>query len=349
MKTFSSKLLSWYEIHKRDLPWRNTNDPYKIWLSEIILQQTRVAQGLPYYEKFTQNYPTVQDLANSPEDKVLHLWEGLGYYSRARNLHYTAKKITSEFKGIFPKSYDEIIQLKGIGPYTAAAISSFAFNEVKPVIDGNVARVISRIFGVLGPGDSTEFKKQVNNWVNQLIDPHNPAGFNQAIMEFGAIQCTPAQPLCDNCIFKQDCFAFQTEMVESLPEKKKKIKRRNRYFEYIFFEYQDLVFLKKRDEKDIWGGLYEPVLIEKEDKSNENEQVKEILSRFNLKKNQVTELKIEDYKKHILSHQDLYIRFWYIKLKQLPTISNYEPISIRELNKLGMPIVIKNFITKIFV
>ncbi len=352
MKDFSEKLIHWYELNKRDLPWRNTKDPYYIWLSEIILQQTRVLQGLPYYEKFTSNFPTIQHLASASEDHVLSLWEGLGYYSRARNLHHTAKNIHLNLKGEFPITYDEIIKLKGIGPYTAAAIASFAFNEVKPVLDGNVARVISRIFGVFGPGDTNDFKKQIEKYTNELIDPNRPASFNQAIMEFGATFCTPANPPCEECIFKTRCFAYQKGMVTELPEKKKKLKRRERFLEYFILEFDKKIFLKKRNQNEIWEGLYEPVLIEADKKQVEKVFMKEVvLKKIIGHKSAIQNMSITEYQKHVLSHQDLYVRFWHLALSTLPEqeyIKEYKLIEVSQLTQYGMPIVIKKHLSSIF-
>ncbi|MCW8941497.1 MAG: A/G-specific adenine glycosylase, partial [Flavobacteriales bacterium] len=233
---FSQKLISWYKNNKRDLPWRNTINPYKIWLSEIILQQTRVNQGLSYYYKFIEHYPSVKDLANASEQEVLKLWQGLGYYSRARNLHATARIITENYDGIFPVDYKKILSLKGVGEYTAAAITSFAYNQPYPVVDGNVFRVLARIYGVDTPIDTPEGKKTFNGLANKLIDKKQAATYNQAIMEFGALVCTPKNPECENCIFNNICAALINQQIELLPLKSKKIKQTNRYFNYLIIE-----------------------------------------------------------------------------------------------------------------
>jgi A/G-specific adenine glycosylase len=254
---FANTLINWYETNKRDLPWRNTTDPYKIWISEIILQQTRVNQGLPYYRKFISNFPKVEDLANASEEKVLKLWQGLGYYSRARNMHQSAKYILNELNGVFPTSYIEIKKLKGVGEYTAAAISSFCFKEKKAVLDGNVYRLLSRFFGIETPIDSNKAKKEFTDLLKHLISSEKPDVFNQSIMEFGALQCTPKKPNCSICTWKNKCVAFATDKTHILPIKSKKIKKRIRYFNYIVYKQQQNYFIQKRTSKDIWKNMYE--------------------------------------------------------------------------------------------
>ena len=259
---FADILLSWYEGNKRTLPWRGIQDPYKIWLSEIILQQTRIEQGLPYYERFVEAFPTVFDLANASEDQVLKLWQGLGYYSRARNLHATANKIVEEYDGIFPNTFEGLLKLKGIGTYTAAAIASFAYNLPTPVVDGNVYRLLSRYFGINTPLDSTIGKKEFNEIAQTLISKKDPAVYNQAIMEFGSIQCKPSSPDCLNCPLNASCIAFKENSVDKLPVKSKGIVVRKRYFHYILIKNKHKFLLNKRIEKDIWKNLYQLPLIE---------------------------------------------------------------------------------------
>ena len=222
--------MNWYATAQRDLPWRGTTDPYKVWLSEIILQQTRVVQGLPYYQRFISNYPTITDLANAPEEEVLKLWQGLGYYSRAKNLHHTAQYIATELGGIFPKTYKELVKLKGIGDYTASAIASFCYNEPCPVVDGNVYRVLSRVFGIATPINSTQGTKEFKALAHECLDKANAGVYNQAIMEFGALQCTPQSPDCTNCVLRDHCWAFHHNKVNELPVKLKKITIKKRYF-----------------------------------------------------------------------------------------------------------------------
>ena len=264
---FQSQLLEWYLQSHRPLPWKGVKDPYVIWLSEIILQQTRVEQGMPYFLRFVERYPNVQNLANAPEDEVMKLWEGLGYYSRARNMHAAAQYITNELGGQFPDTYKGILALKGVGPYTAAAISSFAFNLPYAVLDGNVFRVLARFFGIGLPIDSSSGKKLFNSLAQHLLDQKNPARYNQAIMDFGATHCTPKKPLCADCSLNKKCKAFIQNRVDELPLKSKKIKRRTRFFTYLIINEGTEVWIRKRTEKDIWKNLYEFPLIETEDNS----------------------------------------------------------------------------------
>jgi A/G-specific adenine glycosylase len=266
---FSNSLINWYLNNKRDLPWRNTDNPYNIWLSEIMLQQTRVAQGLPYYLDFISTFPTVFDLAKAPEEKVLKHWQGLGYYSRARNLHYTAKYVANELKGEFPNNYKDLLKLKGIGEYTAAAIASFSHNEAVPVVDGNVFRVLSRYFDIETDISLATAKKEFSELALELMPKNDPATFNQAIMEFGALQCVPKSPDCKNCIFNSSCAALQKKKVQYLPVKLKKVKISYRFFNYIVFEDDKLnTLIQKRDQKGIWQNLYEFPLIETETELN---------------------------------------------------------------------------------
>lgn len=239
------------------MPWKGEKDPYKIWLSEIILQQTRVEQGLPYYQKFVRQYPRVQDLANAPEDELMKLWEGLGYYSRARNLHAAAKYVTQELGGTFPETYAGIRALKGVGNYTAAAIASFGFELPHAVLDGNVYRVLARLFGINTPTDTPSAQKYFLNLAQNLLDPVSPAAYNQAIMDFGATYCTPKQPRCLTCPFQQTCVAFKTGKVAELPLKSKALVKKKRHFHYLVFRHLDRLFVRKRTEKDIWRGLWE--------------------------------------------------------------------------------------------
>jgi A/G-specific adenine glycosylase len=314
-KWFSEALIAWYRQNKRDLPWRREKDAYKIWLSEIILQQTQVAQGLNYYLKFSESYPTISHLANAKEDEIMKLWQGLGYYSRARNLHATAKTIKHTFKGVFPSNYQDIKALKGVGDYTAAAIASFAYNLPYAVVDGNVYRVLSRIFGVRTPIDSTEGKKQFQKLADELLDEKNPALNNQAIMEFGSQFCKPANPDCENCIFKNKCYAFKSSSIAALPVKGKKTKVRDRHFNYlVIVDKQGDILLNKRKGGDIWQGLYEFKLIEtSNDISTEmllkSKNFKSVCkSGFDLKH-------VSKSYKHILSHQHLYAKFYVIKMR----------------------------------
>ncbi len=267
-KHFTQTLINWYDPKDRPMPWKEEKNPYYIWLSEIILQQTRVEQGLKYYIKFKKNYPTVADLANAPEDELMKNWEGLGYYSRARNLHASAKFIHNELNGKFPHTYENIIALKGVGEYTAAAISSFGFGLAHAVVDGNVYRVLSRFFGIEIPTDSNEGKKLIKELAQDLLDKKGPATYNQAIMDFGATICKPKATLCKECPLAKKCIALKTDKVKELPIKEKKIKKINRYFHYLILNKGDEVFIKKRKENDIWKNLYEFPVIETVTKIN---------------------------------------------------------------------------------
>jgi len=305
---FTRKIISWYEENKRDLPWRLTRNPYQIWLSEIILQQTRVAQGLPYYERFVENFPDVKSLADASENRVLRLWQGLGYYSRARNLHACAKKIAYENKGSFPSTYEELKALPGVGPYTAAAIASMAFGERVAVVDGNVFRVLARIFGIDKDISGNEGKIFFSEKANELIDSERPDIYNQAIMEFGALHCTPKQPKCDSCIFNKACFACQTDQQAILPVKSKRQKIKVRHFTYIIIERQGRLLMRKRDPGDIWSGLYDFFLVEHQ----RHVKTEKILSDQHLK-GLYPEIISKVYK-HILSHQHLMTRFIWIRI-----------------------------------
>lgn len=336
-----NQLIEWYQQNKRDLPWRNTNDPYFIWLSEIILQQTRVDQGLPYFNKFVSHYPTIFDLANANEQAILKDWQGLGYYSRARNLHHTAKFITHELDGIFPTNYVDLLKLKGIGTYTAAAIASFSYNLPYAVLDGNVFRVLSRLFDLETPINTPRAKKEFTTLANELIPKNQPAVFNQAIMEFGAMQCVPANPTCHNCVLNSNCLAFANQTVRERPRKNKKIKISNRYFNYLVFQDNKHYVLKKIVENDIWKNMYEFPKIETPDGENQAEIEQE------LKKLSLNVTKIITFKKHILSHQHLYSKFYLIKTisKKLPTnFGQLTSIDKSELHNYPIPKLIDKFL-----
>jgi len=341
---FSNILIKWYLQNKRDLPWRKTTNPYLIWLSEIMLQQTRVAQGMPYFFSFSEEFPTVFDLANADEEQVLKLWQGLGYYSRARNLHKTAQYVANELNGIFPLSYTELLKLKGVGEYTAAAIASFSYNEPVPVVDGNVFRVLSRYFDIESDITLPATKKEFTELARQLMPKDNPAIFNQAIMEFGALQCVPKSTNCPVCVFANSCAALQKKKVDVLPVKSKKIKVTNRFFNYLILE--DALgntLIHKRTAKGIWHNLYEFPLLETEEivdfdfvsKTVQND----IFTNYTI-------LGIEDCSHatviHKLSHQHLHIQFWKVKIKEI--IEN--GVDAVSLEAFPFPIVIYNFIKK---
>lgn len=344
---FAAAIQSWYRKNKRDLPWRQTADPYKIWLSEVILQQTRVQQGLPYYNAFVKKYPDAGSLAAAPETDVLRLWQGLGYYSRARNLHAAAKTVAAEHKGRFPKTYAELLKLKGIGEYTAAAIASFCFGEAQAVVDGNVYRVLSRFFGIGTPIDSPAGKKEFRALAQELIDRRNPGNFNQALMEFGALQCVPKNPDCENCPLVLHCQARKKKLVNKLPFKAGKTKVRDRYFYYLVFRHKGNVYLKRREEKDIWQGLHDFPLIETEAKLSEKELMKspEWKALFGSAPYQLQDFSGEY--RHLLSHQRLHVRFISIALREkLPArISrNWMYIPEKELDRHALPALIVKFL-----
>jgi A/G-specific adenine glycosylase len=341
---FPNLLTQWYLQNKRDLPWRKTVNPYFIWLSEIMLQQTRVAQGLPYFLRFTEAFPTVFDLAKASEEEVLKLWQGLGYYSRARNLHKTAQQVAFEFDGEFPKSYAELLKLKGIGEYTAAAIASFSYNENVPVVDGNVYRVLARYFDVETDIASSGAKKEFTQLAAELLPKGQANVFNQAIMEFGALQCTPKNPDCENCIFNNSCAALQKKKVAMLPVKSKKVKVRTRHFNYLVFSDEiKNTLIEKRTQKGIWHNLYEFPLLETETALTENELLK-LLQNQQFVSNEV--LHIHWYNSettvHKLTHQHLNINFWEIKVEgKLENGMDWESVK-----KMPFPIVVFNFIEK---
>ncbi|MDN3491819.1 A/G-specific adenine glycosylase [Winogradskyella bathintestinalis] len=339
---FKHKLINWYSTNKRPLPWRETNNPYHIWLSEIILQQTQVKQGLPYYEAFINKYPTIYDLAKASETAVLKLWQGLGYYSRARNLHTTAKHIVNNLEGEFPDNYKDLLQLKGVGDYTASAIASFAFNEVAAVVDGNVYRVLSRYFGIETAINSTKGIKEFKTLATTLIDKENPATYNQAIMEFGALQCKPKNPNCSTCPLQISCVAFQKKKVDALPVKQKKTKITTKYFNFlVYIDNNHNTLFEKRDTKGIWQNLYQFPLIESNKSLNSEEFHLMDLDNSFLKVNSVDySLYNETDIVHKLSHQHLYTKFWVIMVEELPI----DAIPIESLIKYPTPVLISDFI-----
>ena len=314
----SGKLLNWYEKNQRDLPWRSTRNPYIIWLSEIILQQTRVEQGLPYFYRFLDRFPTIHYLAESSENEVLKLWQGLGYYTRARNLHATAKSIANERNGQFPGDYKSIRELKGVGDYTAAAIASFAYGEPVPVVDGNVYRFLSRYFGEFTPVDSSQGKKVFNTLAATILNIKQPGMHNQAVMEFGSLQCKPLNPDCVNCPLNKSCLAFNNDQVQQLPVKSKKQPVKERHFNYLLVHYRKNIFLNKRSPGDIWAQLYELPLIETERKiSVEKLMVSESWKKY-FHSSGTDIRKDKEFRVHKLSHQHIHSRIVEIILKREP-------------------------------
>lgn len=344
----AKELIRWYAANKRDLPWRNTQDPYHIWLSEIILQQTRVEQGLPYYLRFIERFPRVEDLAQAEEQEVLRLWQGLGYYSRARNLHAAAKQIMSVYNSAFPGSYDELIRLKGVGEYTAAAISSFAFNEAKAVVDGNVFRFLARYFGIDTPINSTTGKKEFTELANSIIDPERPGVFNQAIMEFGALHCKPVNPYCDTCPFRLSCVALREGLTDQLPKKNKNTRIRNRYFTYFLIRNEEGMYFKKRTEKDIWQNMFDLPLIETEEKVPEEQLIGGAGWKELFGKNKIHIEKISAEVTHVLSHQRIYATFWHIATPSKWPVQAGKFLFIKdeELKYFALPRLIDSYLGK---
>jgi A/G-specific adenine glycosylase len=306
MTNFPLIIREWYLQHGRRLPWRETNDPYKVWISEIILQQTQVKQGLDYYRRFIEIFPDVQTLASTSETQLMQLWQGLGYYSRARNLHHAAKTIVTEHNGTIPQTYKKIKTLKGIGPYTAAAIASFAFNLPYAVIDGNVFRLLSRIFAIDTPIDTKDGKKRFSELAERLLDKNDPGTHNQAIMDLGALICKPAAPLCQACPLAQFCKAFATGTQANFPVKIKKISRKKRYLNFIVFQKNHHTIIQKRTGKDIWQGLYQFPLIETAGKTS----LKEIEKKILLITGEHLSAEKKAQKKHLLTHQELHTIFY---------------------------------------
>ena len=324
------------------MPWKGEKDPYKIWLSEIILQQTRVDQGLKYYESFVRHFPRIKDLAEASETRVFKLWEGLGYYSRCKNLHITAKYIYRERGGQFPDTYEELIRLKGVGPYTAAAIASFSFKLPYAVLDGNVYRVLARYIGYMEPVDTVKGKKYFSGLAATLLDKKNPDIYNQAIMDFGATVCKPAQPLCLTCPLKTNCVAFQQERQNIIPRKEKQIKRKKRWFYYYLFEQDGDLYVQKRPGKDIWENLYQFYLYE----SNKNLSLKDLKNPPFLEKTtpNAVFISISRLYKQALSHQDIWGRFIQFHLKDQERIRGMQKISRKKLLNLPFPKFIVQFL-----
>ncbi|MGY8946383.1 MAG: A/G-specific adenine glycosylase [Flavobacteriales bacterium] len=341
--TFSKELVGWYFKNKRELPWRETTDSYKIWLSEIILQQTQIKQGLPYYLRFVNNYPNVKALASASENEILKMWEGLGYYSRARNLHKTAKIVTKDFNEIFPITYLDLIKLPGIGDYSASAISSFSNNEVVSVVDGNVYRFISRLLGIDTPINTSKSLKEFKEVTMKLISKDNPSDFNQAIMEFGAMVCKPAIPFCNDCIFRYKCYAYKNNMVFNFPFKKKNKKSINRFFNYlVFLSEKNKTIIEKRENKGIWQNLYQFPLLETDKLADLNEIINHVESLENLTgQSEGIELFENKNLVHKLSHQNISISFWIVSVKTIKANS----ISLKKASSYPFPKPLSNFLS----
>jgi A/G-specific adenine glycosylase len=344
---WTRKLLLWYDENKRSLIWRATQEPYKIWISEVILQQTRAAQGAPYYIRFLQTFPTLESLASASEDQVLKVWQGLGYYSRARNLHFTAKYIQHELKGVFPHTFESLLELKGIGDYTASAISSICFGTPQAVVDGNVYRLLSRYFGIHTPINTPAALQEFKTKAIELMGDSNPGTFNQAMMEFGSLHCTPKKPKCSSCPFSSDCIAFNLDLIATLPLKLTRTKIRKRHFNYLVIADSRGHFLfEKRKEKGIWQNLYQFPLVES---SQTIKSEKTLKAHPDFPKNISSKhLTVNLYNKtpivHKLSHQNLYVNFWLIKTE----IKLKNAYAKDDIKRLAVPVVIQNFIKKSF-
>jgi A/G-specific adenine glycosylase len=347
---FASWLVVWYQAHKRNLPWRHTRDPYKIWLSEIILQQTRVAQGLPYYQRFIEKYPAIQDLAHAEEEEVLRLWQGLGYYSRARNLHACARMVVNELGGKFPGTYKELLPLKGVGKYTAGAIASIAFKEAVPVVDGNVHRVLARVFGVGEDISSTQGTKAFYALAQSLVPEEDADLYNQAVMEFGAIHCTPLNPKCTSCIFKASCVAFHTDRQYMLPVKGKKVTIKPRFFHYLVIQYDGKLYMKCRKGRDIWEGLYDFYLVE-DKQLRAIDRLEDALVML-IRRYQLSIASTPTPYQHLLTHRRLYVQFLYVQattqfIQEAAALlrqAGIRAFTVEQTEALPKPTLIDNFL-----
>ena len=338
---FDKKLTIWYLQNKRDLPWRKTKNPYSVWLSEIMLQQTRVSQGLPYFQRFKEAFPTVFDLANAEESTVLKLWQGLGYYSRARNLHHTAKHVAYQLDGVFPSNYKDLLKLKGVGEYTASAIASICFDEPVAVVDGNVYRVLSRVFGIRTPINSVAGIKEFKNLAQSLLSRNEPGNYNQAIMDFGALNCKPQKPLCENCSLSVECIAFKNGLVKELPIKEKKVKIRKRFFNFLVLNTDDgKTILEERKTKGIWQGLYQFPLIETKKIISADELVENsCFNQMNLEGCVINKFNKKTII-HKLSHQHLHTQFWIISVNR----NDQANLNWSQILEKPVPVLIEKFI-----
>jgi A/G-specific adenine glycosylase len=342
--TFSSTLINWYKLNHRQLPWRETKDPYLIWLSEVILQQTRVEQGLPYFLKFAQTYPTVLSLSVADEGQVLKLWQGLGYYSRARNLLKTAKEVCEKYNGVFPADFNKLLELTGIGEYTAAAIASFAFDLPYPVVDGNVFRVLARIYGVEAPVPAS--RKIFYEIACELMDSKQPASFNQAIMEFGATLCLPKKPLCHICPFALSCIAYKNDRIALLPVKPAKGAKKERYFSFFYIDFDEKTMLNKRTGKDIWHNLYEFPSLEFPAQVTEGEALDAFIHKFKLLSTALVNNPVKV--KHVLTHQNINAFIFHLKAKPSKLLlAEYQTVDRQSLSDFAVPKIMEHYIKNI--
>lgn len=346
MHAFTSVIMHWYAQNKRSLPWRDTQNAYIIWLSEVILQQTRVAQGLAYFQRFVQTFPTLQAFAQASEAEILKLWQGLGYYSRARNMHQAARQVCTQFNGVFPTDFYSLLSLKGIGRYTAAAISSFAANQAHAAVDGNVYRVLARYFDIDLPIDTSKGKKEFELLANNLLDKKRPGLYNQAMMEFGALQCIPGQPDCNNCPLQTSCGAKKAKTIGQRPVKSHKINTKKRFFNYLVLQYKDQLFFKKRLEKDIWQHLYDFPLIESESLLTQQQVCNLAINQQFIHPKQSLERQEPIIYKHVLTHQIIQAQFWIFRLQtqKLPLASEGFWLSKQAQTEYALPKLVENYL-----
>jgi A/G-specific adenine glycosylase len=341
----SSVLSEWYRIHQRDLPWRQNPDPYLVWLSEIILQQTRVEQGLPYFETISQRFPDIQTLANAPLDDLLKLWQGLGYYSRARNLHTAAKQVMKEFGGHFPSTYNQLLRLKGVGEYTAAAIASIAYGEARAVVDGNVFRVLSRVYGLDTPINSTEGKQLFTSLAEELLDRGHPSRHNQALMDFGALQCTPSSPDCGKCPLADQCIALATGRISELPVKLPGAAKQNRFFFYLVLTDGTNTWLRKRMDKDIWQNLWEFPLVETLVETPLEHILQDPLVQHWLGKSFVSGKPVR--LKHVLSHRIIHATFLPVRMLDKGVFpEDWQMVPLDRIDSYAVSRMTENFLSK---
>ncbi|HWD87007.1 MAG TPA: A/G-specific adenine glycosylase [Mucilaginibacter sp.] len=344
---FPDEIARWYLENKRNLPWRDTSDAYVIWLSEIILQQTRVEQGMPYFDRFLEHYPDIKSFAAASEDDILRLWQGLGYYSRGRNMLKTARLINEQYDGVFPVQYEHLIKLKGIGEYTAAAISSFAANEAKAVVDGNVFRVLARYFGIGEPINSTKGKKIFQGIADEVLNHDHPGLHNQAMMEFGAVLCRPKSPDCEICPVREGCFAYNNNKIGELPKKLKTVKVRDRYFNYLLVTDGDQVLMRKRDDTDIWANMYDLPLIETPSYIAP-ENVTKLLHTHNPLSDTFRILACYPEKLHLLTHQRIHTQFIHVENQAIKLEQKYFFIEVKNIKMLALPKILNLFLSKFF-
>jgi len=342
------QIFNWYELNRRDLPWRRTKDPYKIWISEIVLQQTRIIQGIDYYRKIIEAFPTVYDMANADSELIMKLWQGLGYYSRARNMHFASKQIAFELNGQFPDKYIKILKLKGVGKYTAAAIASISFEEKVPVVDGNVYRLLARYFGVFTQIGSNKAYSEFFDFAYKLLANHDPAIINQGMMELGAVVCLPQNPNCDVCPISAKCFARLNNCIGELPVKGKQVKVRNRYLNYLVLESDTKIMVKKRDENDIWKELYDFPLIETDNEIDVEEllQLSEIIKMEELNEQNFVSSSKSYF--HKLTHQNIYAKFFRFDVNKFPNLNNCKVEYLTEIHKLAVPRLIDKYLNHEF-